>query len=379
MPMADTLDVDVAIVGGGCAGLALASRLAVAGGPSCVVLEAKPAFEDDRTWCFWDSGELARWGLVPDAAWDSWCLRLGDREIVHRSPGHRYVCVSARSFYETHLARIARAGSVRVAMDSPVARIGEDGLITLADASRLGVRARQVFDARPPTPTPGSLVQHFEGWEIETDDAVFDPSRVVLMDFEAGGGPEVVFLYVLPFSSRRALVEATVLSRHPWPVDRYRASILGYLGRRFGLGDGGFTVRRRERGVLPMEPARVPSPGPAIRIGSASGASKMSSGYAFPFIQAQVTALADAILAGGSLSETVRRNPLLAWMDGVFVDVLKRDPQSAPDLFYRMFRGTTGGRFARFMMEQPSPGDLLAVVASLPTLPFLRAAARRAA
>ena len=49
MPMADTFDVDVAIVGGGCAGLALASRLAVDGGRTCVVLEAKPAFADDRT------------------------------------------------------------------------------------------------------------------------------------------------------------------------------------------------------------------------------------------------------------------------------------------------------------------------------------------
>ena len=92
-----------------------------------------------------------------------------------------------------------------------------------------------------------------------------------------------------------------------------------------------------------------------------------------------MAALADAILAGVPIQEGVGRNPVLAWMDGVFVDVLKRDPQSAPDLFYRMFRGTTGGRFARFMMEQPSPADVLAVVASLPTLPFLRAAARRAA
>ena len=317
--------------------------------------------------------------LAPDAAWESWCLRLGDREIVHRSPGHRYVCVSARSFHQTHLTRIAGAGRVRVEMGQAVAGIGEDGVVTLADASRGRIRARQVFDARPPTPTPGALVQHFEGWEIETEEATFDPSRVVLMDFEPGGGPEVVFLYVLPFSPRRALVEATVLSRQLWPEARYRAAILGYVGRRFGLGEGGFTVRRRERGVLPMEPARVSPPGPAIRIGSASGASKMSSGYAFPFIQAQVAALADAILAGVPIPEGVGRNPVLAWMDGVFVDVLKRDPQSAPDLFYRMFRGTTGGRFARFMMEQPSPADVLAVVASLPTLPFLRAAARRAA
>ena len=54
-------------------------------------------------------------------------------------------------------------------MGQAVAGIGEDGVVTLADASRGRIRARQVFDARPPTPTPGALVQHFEGWEIETE------------------------------------------------------------------------------------------------------------------------------------------------------------------------------------------------------------------
>lgn len=376
MPTGDGFDVDVAIVGGGCAGLSLAARLAVAGGPSCVVLEARTQFEDDRIWCFWDSGQSAAWGLVPDAAWDAWSLRLGGADLIHRSARHRYTCIRARSFHAAQCARIARAGRVRVRMGCRVAGIDPDGAVTLADGSSL--RARLVFDARPPTTAPGAFVQHFEGWEIETATAAFDPQRAVLMDFDVAQDCGIHFLYVLPFSPHHALVEATVLSTGPWPEAWYRRALRDYLRSRHGLDDDGFTIRRRERGVLPMEPvARHPVAG-VMPLGILSGAAKPSSGYAFPFIQTQADAWAERLLRNGPVPPDRQRNPILDWMDRTFVRVLKAEPGLAPSIFAGMFRATSGEQFARFMMEEASPGDLLAVVRGMPPLPFVRAALRGA-
>jgi hypothetical protein len=55
------------------------------------------------------------------------------------------------------------------------------------------------------------LVQRFLGWEVEVDSPVFDPSILTLMDFRPGDEGAVCFMYVLPFSPTRALLEHTTI------------------------------------------------------------------------------------------------------------------------------------------------------------------------
>jgi lycopene beta-cyclase len=58
-----------------------------------------------------------------------------------------------------------------------------------------------------------SLLQHFVGWEIEAESEIFNPERAVFMDFDLPQKNGVTFMYVLPFSKKRALVEYTLFSR----------------------------------------------------------------------------------------------------------------------------------------------------------------------
>ena len=48
-------DIELLILGGGCAGLSLAMQLAQRGrhAPSTLILEQRVCYENDRTWCFW--------------------------------------------------------------------------------------------------------------------------------------------------------------------------------------------------------------------------------------------------------------------------------------------------------------------------------------
>lgn len=368
------MDFDVAIIGGGCAGLSLAARLARPDGPACVVLEARPEFANDRTWCFWDTGELAEWGLSADAAWNTWSLRHDGREIVHKSPEHRYVCIAARTFQRTQVARIERSQNVELRMNSPVEAVAHVGDAAVLSGPFGTIRALHVFDTRPPALPPNALLQHFEGWEIQAPPK-FDPGRALLMDFDVEQSGGIHFFYVLPFSRTRALVEATVLSPTPWPEERYRAAIQHYIETRFGLTACDFHVERRERGVLPLSgPVRAPLPG-VTALGAGAGATKISTGYAFPFIQRQVHAVAASLLGAGGIPSAPGRSALLSWLDAIFVSVLKRDPKMAPRLFRRLFSSTSGAQFARFMMDQPSAADVLTVITAMPPLPFLRAAA----
>ena len=57
---------DLIILGGGCAGLSLAMRLAALGDacPSVIIIEQRSHYQHDRTWCFWQSKSTSMQSLV---------------------------------------------------------------------------------------------------------------------------------------------------------------------------------------------------------------------------------------------------------------------------------------------------------------------------
>ena len=74
--------VDLAILGGGCAGLSLArdiARLApqTSGGRRVVVLEPRLRYENDRTWCGWFLADETQDPLV-SRRWPAWRFSLGE-------------------------------------------------------------------------------------------------------------------------------------------------------------------------------------------------------------------------------------------------------------------------------------------------------------
>ena len=63
-------DVDIAILGGGCAGLSVAVRLAAAG-RSLRVIEPRETYVEDRAWSFWRTASDPFEDCVR-RSWQSW-------------------------------------------------------------------------------------------------------------------------------------------------------------------------------------------------------------------------------------------------------------------------------------------------------------------
>ena len=57
------------------------------------------------------------------------------------------------------------------------------------------------------------LKQHFIGWTIETENDFFDENKIRFMDFSIDQKDETRFMYILPFSKNKALVEYTFFSK----------------------------------------------------------------------------------------------------------------------------------------------------------------------
>ena len=364
-------DLDLLILGGGCAGLSLGDRLAEqpATAGRTMIVEARPAYANDRTWCFWRVEPHRYEGLVA-RSWAAMSIRSADREVAVTCPRTPYQMLESAAFYDAVQARIAASAAVRLQLGTRVLgapRRCEAGWAVETNAGRL--TSRHLIDTRPPAaPRPGDAVlwQSFLGQEVRCEAPVFDPASVQLMHFATAPKGAVLFRYVLPFSRHEALVETTVFGPRPMVAAEFAALQQAAVAEM--CGSAAVQIRRVESGILPMGLTRLePRKGSDhCRAGVMSGGARPSSGYAFQRIQSWATAAA-ARIAGGGAPRGHRPDPLVQrTMDRLFLQVVRRHPERAPEMFTRLFGDTDPARTIRFLSDRGSIADCAAVGFTLP-------------
>jgi len=382
--MSSRPEYDIAILGAGLAGLSLAVRLAAPrfAGLRVLVVEPRTEYCRDRTW----SG----WALRPHpfaeavtCRWDRWSVVSTSREAVLAAPGLRYETIQADTFYRLALNMIRAAPHIELRLGVHAdAGDGEDAAtLRLPDQT---VCASFAFDTRPP---PGigrhGLTQGFLGQEIRTDRPAFDPGVATLMDFrcpQPGGGPAGAahFTYVLPSSPTQALVEDTWFSPPGFQPPDHRGALRAYMAARYGVNR--YDVLFEEQGALPMDPVFQPRPGRRLLpLGTAGGATRPSTGYAFSAIQARCDEIVADLDAGRHPRPARPRPGAIRMMDRVLLHLLERHPHLAPHVFTTLFARCPPASLVRFMNDAAGPADLVAVAAAIPFLPTVGAALRLAA
>ncbi|MEQ8403474.1 MAG: lycopene cyclase family protein [Oceanicaulis sp.] len=367
--------VALAIIGGGCAGLSLASRLARGGYRGRVaVIEPRERYTDDRSWAFW-AREPHR---LASASWDQWRFsRSGEDPLVHQSRSWRYQYVRASDFYADAVESLAAAQTVDLMLGAKVTAVTARGGAVKIETTAGPLAARRVVDTRPPARSArAQLYQGFLGVEVEAPGR-FDPSTVGLMEEMRLGEHGFEFTYVLPFTKDRALVEHTVFSTRPAAPQSLAPNLDALLARR-GLAFA--REVRREGAILPMGLLETPSPPLAgvVRAGAGAGAMRPATGYAFRRIEAWADHCAQSLLAGNEPVSEAGRSDAAHWFDSVFLRALSRDGAPAPDWFFSMARGLGADGFAHFMSDEARARDYGAVLTSLPPAPFIAAALRAA-
>lgn len=370
-----TYDADVLILGGGCAGLSLATALAQQQSNLRVeILEARTAYHRDRTWCFWNTERHPFQDCVTHR-WHSWTVASGGRSVTQTSKRYAYEHIPADRFYSSATASIDRTATQRLCLGTDVTGVSTDPAGFRIESSMGSLRSRFLFDSRPqPQDEANSWHQRFTGWHLRTRTPVFDPDMVELMNFEpvmASG--RVLFFYVLPFTRDEALVEATCLDRPGLPPLDLEPELLRWIGDKC-QGEA-YEVLFTEQGSLPMtgrnnvaDPVRN-----GYSLGTRGGRIKPSSGYAFLRIQRQSRLLAQALVQGAPLPQ--RSEPRsYGLLDNVFLEALSQHPESAPKYFLRLFQRTPPDVLVRFLSECGSVPESLRTALALPSLPFLRAA-----
>jgi lycopene beta-cyclase len=285
--------------------------------------------------------------------------------------------VRAIDFYRHALALIENSNRVELQRGAQVTGLSADPLgwrIQLTQDDTLTATA--VIDTRPPPRqrvAASMMFQCFLGAEIQLadDSSALDVDTVELMTDMATTDQGFRFTYVLPFATRRALVELTYFA----PKTLSQAELepqLGELLRQRGWQ--GATVLRTEYGVLPMglPDCPVKSTHTLVVAGTSAGALRPASGYGFLRIQRWAQACAERYLDTGQLCGHTPEPWRQRRMDRLFLRTLRHHPQLTPILFYQLLSRCPNERFIRFMSDQATWLDSLAIIGAMPKKPFIR-------
>ncbi|MGK5020253.1 lycopene cyclase family protein [Janthinobacterium lividum] len=385
-------EFDLIILGGGCAGLSLALRLAALGErcPRTLIIEARHAYTNDRTWCFWGEPAAPLRHLVQQR-WNALTVHTDAGQVRVDCSATPYQRISADAFYTEALAKVASNQAITLLLGESV-----DGTPRKAEQAwhvtcrQNAYRAAMLIDTRAGAgigeqpSAEATLWQSFYGQEIVCSAPIFDPACVTLMDFRGTGLERILFTYVLPLSAHRALIEVTQFG--PTPLRPKQLSDELALAVAACTGATRFEVLRYEHGMLPMglqvsaanSAAKSAAKSAAqcdptyVRAGILQGAARPATGYAFQRIQRWAELCAERLGEGALPLAHVADPPLLRALDGLFLSLLRARPDIAPALFLRLFDTVDSGCLTRFLSEQGSLTDCAKIVAALPARPFLR-------
>jgi lycopene beta-cyclase len=369
---------NLAILGGGCAGLSLAMRLAEAGltTPSTLVLEKNANYTNDRTWCFWDeeNPELKNWA---DHSWLNFEIKNGIKTFTKNCRNNAYLMLSAQTFYERSLAKIAEnKQGVTMLTNQDILEVTKIHNQTWRIITATGIyTADKVVDTRPNKQIKDEdslLWQSFIGFEVEASRDTFDAHTFVLMDFDTTFSEGLGFVYVIPYSANRALIEYTIFAGQSFTNNQLREYIKPALLKY--LKDIEYKILRTEYGKLPMGNKKINKTNDPsyIYAGLYAGAARPSSGYAFQRIQRWAKNCAHALISHQLLTAPEKDPWILASMDDFFLNVLKSNPQFSIALFYNFFLRCETPTVIRFLSDHASILDYLFIIASMPKLLFLK-------
>lgn len=366
---------DLILVGGGLANGLIAWRLAERARPlRMLLIEQGPTLGGNHTWSFHQT-DLTATQLA-------WLNPL----VAHRWPHHEvifpalrrrlnsgYASLTSEHFHDQLLTRLG----ARVRLNTEVAAVAPDQ-VTLADGSVL--RASAVIDGRGPRTSPHMArgYQKFLGQEVRLEQP-HGLDGPVLMDASVPQHEGYRFVYLLPFSTDRLLIEDTYYADgDSLTSETLRGHIADYARAR---GWRIAQVLREEQGVLPITlfgdlQAYCQDMGAQPVSGLAAGLFHATTGYSLPHavrMADRIAALED--LNACEVADEIQRELRREWRRQGFFRLLNRMLFLAgrPDQRWRVmqrFYGLPEGLIQRFYAGRLTPGDKLRILSGKPPVPL---------
>ena len=368
---------DYIICGAGASGLLLANSMIEDNffrDKKILLIEKDNKSINDRTWGFWDN----KVNVLDSIIFKSWdnaeFIDSSFRKNFSLSP-YKYMMVKAVDFYSHFLEKIDNASNFEY-VNASISEIVSNTNHNYVNTSIGKFSSKLIFSSLPLNNNINFnkyplLNQSFIGWTIETVEDVFDENKMTLMDFDRDQKNEIRFIYVLPFSSNRALIEYTLFSETLISDKEYEDGIKEYLNKR-GIND--YRVLEKEKGNIPMTcfPFEKSNTDKLIYIGTAGGWTKPSTGYTIKNTIEKTKELVSFIQSNQSLKKFKKRNRFW-YYDLLLLDVLKSTKGNGYKSFSYMFKRNNPIKILKFLDEKTNLNEELPILLSVNKIVFIKA------
>ncbi len=347
---------DYIICGAGMAGLSLAYRICInpkLKNKSIAIIESKEKVKNDRTWAFWEKEDDIFENLIYKK-WNKCSIKSHEgKNLAIQLGNYQYKVIRGIDFYNHTITFLKKQSNI-VWINSHIDSIVEHEtgvVVTTVQGEFFGKYSfDSTFQANFSDPKNHNLIQHFKGYIIETEQATFDDATAQIMNFDIEQKNECRFIYILPFSKTKALVEFTLFTEKLLDDKEYDFELKNYLNQNLSLKE--YTITETEFGIIPMSdvPINTFIGNRIVRIGTSGGFTNPATGFTFKNTQKKLSQIIYELQTNDTphYNESFfsKRFHLYA---SVLLNVLSYKRQKADEFFFDLYSKNSIDRLFKFL------------------------------
>jgi lycopene beta-cyclase len=339
-----------------------------------LLLDENRKKDNDRTWCFWEE-KNETWDAIVTKKWKSALYTDQNRSINIDLAPNKYNQIRSIDFYTFVLDEISKHDNVTFENQKVVEFIESTDVITIQTNTKI-YSCDQLFNSilnpyevENQTQYP-LLKQHFIGWFIESEQAIFNSEQATFMDFSVEQKGNTRFMYVLPTTKTKALLEYTLFSQSHLETAEYESEIELYIQK---LGITNYKIIEKERGSIPMTcfPFWKNNTKRLLNIGSAGGWTKASTGYTFKNADKKSTQLIEFLQTKTDFTQFHKINKFWFY-DLLLLYILKRKNEIGATIFSALFTKPNPQLNFKFLDEETSFWEDLQIIWKCPKGLFVK-------
>jgi lycopene beta-cyclase len=373
---------DYIIAGMGCAGLSLAIQLkrSSLNFSKVLLIDKDLKNKNDRTWCFWTKEKNNWFDEIVFKRWNKFSFKgdLFEKEITLNP--YSYLMIKGIDFYDFCLNELKNDSRFEILTDE-IKEINSKDAFAILKTKDHTYSCNYLFNSAFRTLNKKAnhinYVQHFKGWLVETETDSFNADCPVFMDFSIKQHNDCRFVYVIPFSKTKALIEYTGFSDTGLNDDFYDKELKNYIQNTLNITT--YKIIETEKGDIPMVESDFINPfgDRVVNIGTAGGNSKPSTGYTFYFIQKNTKYIIHQLETGSSKLVSPKRKKRFLLYDKILLEVLDKKEISAKNVFTDLFRKNKIKNLLAFLNEESSVAQDLLIMNSVSKKHFIKASLKK--